>query len=69
MTDTATTPEVTIVPANKASWEDLEAVLGTRGYDPGCWCQRFKIRGSGPMADARIPYLIDLHTRRLSLRR
>jgi hypothetical protein len=33
MTDTATTPEVTIVPANEASWEDLQAVLGTRG-DP-----------------------------------
>ena len=33
MTDTATTPEVTIVPANEASWEDLQAVLGMRG-DP-----------------------------------
>lgn len=45
MTDAATTPEVTIVPANQASWEDLRAVLGTRGYHSGCWCQRFKIRG------------------------
>ncbi len=43
--DTATTPEVTIVPANEASWEDLQAVLGTRGYHSGCWCQRIKIRG------------------------
>ena len=40
----ATTPAVTIVPANEASWEDLQAVLGTRGYH-GCWCQRFKMRG------------------------
>jgi hypothetical protein len=40
MTNTAMTPEVTIVPANEASWEDLQAVLGTRGYDSGCWCPR-----------------------------
>ena len=26
-------PEVTVVPANEASWEDLQAVLGTSGYD------------------------------------
>ncbi len=45
MTDAATTPLVTIVPANEASWEDLQAVLGTRGYHSGCWCQRLKIRG------------------------
>jgi GNAT superfamily N-acetyltransferase len=44
MTDAATPSEVTIVPANEASWEDLQAVLGTRGFN-GCWCQRFKIRG------------------------
>ncbi len=45
MTDTAEMPPVTIVPANEASWEDLQAVLGGRGYHSGCWCQRFKIRG------------------------
>jgi len=45
MTDTATTPPLRIVPANEASWEDLQAVLGTRGYHSGCWCQRFKMRG------------------------
>ncbi len=33
MADVAMTHEVTIVPANEASWEDLQAVLGTRG-DP-----------------------------------
>jgi hypothetical protein len=44
MTDTATTPEVTIVPANEASWEDLQAVLGTRGDPPRCQCQRYKLR-------------------------
>jgi len=34
-----------IIPANEASWDDLEAVLGGRGYHSGCWCQRFKIKG------------------------
>jgi hypothetical protein len=36
---------VSIVPANEASWEDLQAILGTRGYSASCQCQRFKIRG------------------------
>jgi GNAT superfamily N-acetyltransferase len=44
MTDTVT-PVVTVIPANEASWEDLEAVLGSRGYTAGCWCQRQKMRG------------------------
>ena len=39
------TPEVTIVPANEASWEDLQAVYGTRGDPSRCYCQRFKMRG------------------------
>jgi hypothetical protein len=36
--------QVTFVPANEASWEDLQAIFGTAdaGY---CQCQRFKIRG------------------------
>lgn len=34
----------TAVPANQASWEDLQAVLGTS--DAGrCQCQRFKVAG------------------------
>jgi GNAT superfamily N-acetyltransferase len=36
--------EVTIVPANEASWEDLEAVFGTTGDPSRCWCQRFKMQ-------------------------
>ncbi len=32
-----------IVPANEASWEDLQAVFGTRGTAPTCQCQRFKL--------------------------
>lgn len=32
-----------IVPANEASWEDLQAVFGARGSAAGCQCQRFKL--------------------------
>ncbi|WP_188190334.1 GNAT family N-acetyltransferase [Nonomuraea sp. SYSU D8015] len=36
--------DVTVVPANEASWEDLVAIFGTR--DAGrCMCQRFKVIG------------------------
>jgi GNAT superfamily N-acetyltransferase len=52
MADTMTAPEVTIVPANEASWEDLQAVLGTRGDPSRCQCQRFKMRGREWDADS-----------------
>ena len=39
-----TTPELTIVPANEASWADLQAVLGTRGDPSRCQCQRYKMQ-------------------------
>jgi GNAT superfamily N-acetyltransferase len=35
---------VRIVPANEASWEDLQAVFGTRGSAARCQCQRYKLR-------------------------
>ena len=35
--------EISVVPANEASWEDLQTVLGTRGDPHHCQCQRFKI--------------------------
>jgi GNAT superfamily N-acetyltransferase len=38
--------QVTIVPANEASWSDLEAVFGTAGYPARCQCQWFKVAGS-----------------------
>ena len=41
--DTAS-PPVTIVPANEASWEDLEAVFGSRGDTSRCFCQRYKMQ-------------------------
>jgi GNAT superfamily N-acetyltransferase len=43
LTDAAT-PELTIVPANEASWEDLQTVFGTRGAAAICQCQRYKLR-------------------------
>jgi GNAT superfamily N-acetyltransferase len=38
------TDELTIVPANEASWEDLQTVFGTRGPAANCQCQRYKLR-------------------------
>jgi GNAT superfamily N-acetyltransferase len=37
------THRVTVVRANRASWDDLQMVLGPRGYAARCQCQRFKI--------------------------
>jgi GNAT superfamily N-acetyltransferase len=36
-------PSLTIVPADEASWADVQAVLGTRGDAARCQCQRFKM--------------------------
>jgi len=35
---------ISVVPANEASWQDLQAVFGTRGPAAGCQCQRYKLR-------------------------
>jgi GNAT superfamily N-acetyltransferase len=35
-------PAIRVVPANEASWEDLQTVLGTRGDPPKCQCQWFR---------------------------
>ena len=35
---------VVSVPANEASWDDLQSVLGTRGSAARCQCQRYKLR-------------------------
>lgn len=34
---------ITVVPANEASWEDLQTIFGTRGDPHHCQCQRYKI--------------------------
>jgi GNAT superfamily N-acetyltransferase len=36
--------DIRIVPANEASWEDLQAIFGTRGQAFTCQCQRYKLR-------------------------
>jgi GNAT superfamily N-acetyltransferase len=35
---------ISVVPANEASCEDLQAVFGTRGPAARCQCQRFKLQ-------------------------
>jgi hypothetical protein len=40
-----TAAQLTIVPANEASWADLQAIFGTADYPGRCYCQRFKTRG------------------------
>ena len=35
---------ICVVPANEASWEDLQRVLGTRGPAARCQCQRYKLK-------------------------
>jgi GNAT superfamily N-acetyltransferase len=40
----ATRRDVLTVPANEASWEDLQAVFGRRGTAVVCQCQRYKLR-------------------------
>jgi GNAT superfamily N-acetyltransferase len=41
---TATESALSIVPANQASWEDLQAIFGTRGTAARCQCQRYKLQ-------------------------
>jgi len=40
----ATEPAISVVPANEASWADLQAIFGTRGPGARCQCQRYKLR-------------------------
>jgi GNAT superfamily N-acetyltransferase len=40
----ATEPAISVVPANEASWEDLQTVFGKRGPASRCQCQRYKLR-------------------------
>ena len=39
-----TAAQLTIVPANQASWADLQAIFGTADYPGMCYCQHFKTR-------------------------
>jgi GNAT superfamily N-acetyltransferase len=56
VSDAATATTTRIVPANEASWEDIQAVFGTRGPAALCQCQRFKLQpkesfGSTPVEE------------------
>jgi GNAT superfamily N-acetyltransferase len=42
--DVERTSPFRIVPANEASWEDLQAVFGSRGDPSRCYCQRYKMQ-------------------------
>jgi GNAT superfamily N-acetyltransferase len=37
--------QLTIVPANEASWADLQSVFGVADYPGRCYCQRYKSEG------------------------
>jgi GNAT superfamily N-acetyltransferase len=45
MTDPVHADELRIVPANHATWQNLEVIFGTADYPFHCQCQRFKITG------------------------
>ena len=36
--------DLTIFPANQASWADLQAIFGSTDYPSKCYCQHFKTR-------------------------
>jgi GNAT superfamily N-acetyltransferase len=38
-------PNLQIVPANEAAFDDMKAFFASRGYHRDCWCQRFKTPG------------------------
>lgn len=35
---------IRVIPANKATWEDLQRVFGARGQGALCQCQRYRLR-------------------------
>ncbi|MBO0748387.1 MAG: GNAT family N-acetyltransferase [Acidimicrobiaceae bacterium] len=39
-----TDDQLRIVPANEATWDEVQAIFGTRGEPSRCWCQRYKMR-------------------------
>jgi GNAT superfamily N-acetyltransferase len=50
---------ISVMPANEASWEDLQTVFGTRGQGARCQCQRYKLRaresfGSFPVEERAL---------------
>ncbi|USQ80990.1 GNAT family N-acetyltransferase [Ornithinimicrobium faecis] len=46
--------ELQIRPANEASWDDLQAIFGTRGSGARCQCQRYKLLPRESFADQPV---------------
>jgi GNAT superfamily N-acetyltransferase len=51
---TAVGPDPVVVPANEATFEDLQTVFGTRGPGARCQCQRFKLHRGESFAGFQV---------------
>ena len=45
---------ITVVPANRATWDDLQKILGTRGAATRCQCQRYKLQPGESFANTPL---------------
>jgi len=58
-------PEITVVPANEASWDDLQLVFGQTGEAASCQCQWFRSErgefGSTPLEVKRENHRAQTH--------
>jgi GNAT superfamily N-acetyltransferase len=50
-------PDIKIVPANEASWEDVQTVFGARGNAHLCQCQRYKMQPGESWASVGVEEL------------
>jgi GNAT superfamily N-acetyltransferase len=48
---------ISVVPANHASWEDLQAIFGARGDAHVCQCQRYKMQPGESWASVGVEEL------------
>ncbi len=46
--------ELRIVPANEASWDDIQAIFGDRGEAHICQCQRYKLQPKEAFKHVRV---------------
>ena len=49
-----TAGQLTIVPANEASWADLQAIFGVTDYPGRCSCQRYKSENGARALEAEL---------------
>ena len=50
-------PAVTIIPANEATWDDLQTVFGIRGDRARCQCSRYKMQPGESWASVGVEEL------------